>query len=969
MAHPKYWRSLDEYAGIRKPQEDLNEAPPPDEASRRRFIQVMGASFALAGAAACTRQPPEFIVPYVEPPERAIPGRPVYFASAAPVNGIAEGVIVETHLGRPTKIEGNPGHPASLGATSVHSQSCVLDLYDPGRARTITELGDARSWQAFLSALRIMLEPIRGQQGQGLSLLTETVTSPTYGAQIQALLKALPRAKWHQYDPAGMHSARAGSSQAFGQPVNTTYRLDRADIVLALDSNFLACGPGSTRYAHDFAMRRKRGSRLDMNRLYSVESTMTATGGKADHRLPLKYRDVAVFTRELAATVGVGGVNTPGTSINGPFMGALSRDLLAHRGASAVIAGEHQSPEVHAMAHAINAALGNAGTTVVYTDPLDVQPMDQINSLRDLVKDIDAGSVEVLLILGGNPVYNAPADLDFAAKMRKVKTRIRAGLHNDETSVLCQWHIPEKHFLEDWGDTRAYDGTVSIMQPMINPMYDAHAYIEILDAMLQFPGRDSYQIVRGYWSGQHKGADFENWWRKSVHDGWIENSALAEITPRITAAFTAASAQESAGGMELNFRADPYIYDGRFANNSWLQELPHPMTKLTWDNAVHMSPATAQRLGIENQRAVTISNAGRTVTGSVWITTGQPDDSVTVHLGYGRSNAGETGNGAGFNAYAIRRSDHPWAEQGVQIYKTSSWYPLATTQMQQDMEGRNLVISNTVDGYRKEPDFVSRIQEKVPTEHSLYPPWTYNGYAWAMSIDLTACVNCNACVVACQAENNIPVVGKAQVLGRRAMHWLRIDVYYQGDPANPAAYYEPVPCMQCEDAPCELVCPVQATNHSSDGLNDMIYNRCIGTRYCSNNCPYKVRRFNFFLFQDWTTETLKLQRNPDVTVRARGVMEKCTYCVQRIREGEIRASDEDRGIRDGEVQTACQQACPTQAIVFGDGNGKTNRVAQLKAEKLNYQLLAELNTRPRTSYLAELRNPNPQLGDLSRGDD
>ncbi len=959
----KYWRTLDEQAGIAPQPWDPENDPPPDEASRRRFLQIMGASFGLAGAAACTRQPPEFIVPYVDPPERAIPGRPIYYASAIPVRGVGQGVLVETHLGRPTKLEGNPDHPGSLGATDVITQASVLDLYDPDRAREISYLGEPRSWEAFLSSLQSTLEPIRARQGQGFAILTEKVTSPTLASQLNAVLRELPRAKWHQYEPAGMHSAHSGAHMAFGRAVNAIYQFDQADIVVALDSDFLAC---STRYAHDFMARRRRGNRLDMNRLYAIESTMTSTGGKADHRLPMRYGDIEAFAIELAGLVGIPGITA---SRENKFASAVAGDLNSHRGASAIIAGDHQTPLVHALAHAMNAKLGNVGRTVAYTEPIEFQPVDQVASLRELCNDLYNGSVELLLMLGGNPVYNAPSDFDFRSRLAKAKTSIHVSSHPDETSMHCQWQVPESHPLEDWGDIRGYDGTVSIIQPTINPLYDSHSYIQLLDSILQFPGRTSYEIVRSYWQAQHQGNDFDDWWERSLRTGIVANTALPRITPPLSGNLSKAQKLPAVSGMEIVFREDPYLYDGRYANNAWLQELPRPMSKLTWDNAVQLSPATARKLNINNQDNVALRVNGRSVAGSVWITTGHPDNSVTIYLGHGRTHAGRTGNGAGFNAYVLRTSDALWTAANLEIEKTGVTYPLATTQMQQDMEGRDLVIAETVSHYRENPDFVREIQPTAPQDFSLYPQWAYKGYAWGMSIDLTACVNCNACIVACQAENNIPVVGKGQVLYRRAMHWLRVDVYYQGDPANPSAYYQPVPCMQCEKAPCELVCPVQATNHSSDALNDMVYNRCIGTRYCSNNCPYKVRRFNFLRFQDWTTETLKLQRNPDVSVRERGVMEKCTYCVQRIREAEIRASDEDRGIRDGELQTACQQVCPTQAIVFGDANGASNRVAQLKSEKLNYRLLEELNTRPRTSYLAELRNPNPALNGVSRGDD
>jgi MoCo/4Fe-4S cofactor protein with predicted Tat translocation signal len=966
----RYWRSLDELSraadAISGHDEDAEDTDNwPDEHTRRRFLQLAGASLALAGITGCTRQPTEFIYPYVDPPEQAIPGKPLFFATGAPVNGIAEGVLVESHLGRPTKVEGNPDHPASLGATSVHSQASVLDLYDPDRAREITYLGEEQTWEQFLAALSVALKPLRARKGEGLRLLTETVISPTLGAQITAFLEALPAAKWHQYDPCGCHSARMGAQITFGNPVNTFYKLDTADVVVALDSDFLACGPGSTRYARDFMTRRRRGNRTDMNRLYSIESSVTATGGKADHRLPLQCADIELFARDLAAAIGVRGFGVAASGGNVPWTAALSRDLLASRGTSAIIPGEHQSPTVHALAHAMNLALGNTGKTVIHTEPLEFRSIDQVESLKELVSDLDSGAVELLLIFGGNPVYNAPVDLAFAGHLSKVKNAVHVSLHHNETSQLCHWHLPEPHFLEDWGDARAFDGTVTIQQPIIEPLYESHSYLSVLDAIVQFPGRQSYDIVRAHWATGHEGDDFESWWRKSVHDGQIQASSLPVHSPALRADWASALAPvRSLDDMELVFRADPYLYDGRYANNTWLQELPRPVTKLTWDNAVYLSPATAKRLNLENQQVVELRYRGRAVEGSVWISPGHPDQSVTIHLGYGRTQAGRAGDRVGFNAYLLRTSDAMWSGAGLEIHKTDKTYPLASTQMQQYMEGRNLIISNSVDSYKQDPDFVRHIQERVPQNLSLYPPWNYTGYAWGMAIDLTACVGCNACVVACQAENNIPVVGKEQVLARRAMHWLRIDTYYKGSPERPELYYQPVPCMQCEDAPCELVCPVQATNHSRDGLNDMVYNRCVGTRYCSNNCPYKVRRFNFLRFQDWTTDSIKMQRNPDVSVRSRGVMEKCTYCVQRIREAEIHANLENRFIRDGEIQTACQQACPTQAIVFGDINNRGNRVAKLKAEKLNYALLAELNTRPRTTYLAELRNPNPDLKEM-----
>jgi len=962
---PRYWQSVDEFEGTATERELENfseEGVEISAASRRQFLTLMAGSMALAGITGCTRQPTETIMPYVDPPENVIPGKPKYYATAAPVNGIAEGVIVESHLGRPTKVEGNPDHPASLGASSVLSQACLMDLYDPDRAKAISHSGVPQDWDSFLVWWQQSIAPLQTRSGEGFRILTETVISPTLGNQIRAVLKKFPSSKWHQFDPAGAHSGRAAAQSVFGKPVHTHYQLENADVLLSLDADFLACGPGSTRYARDFAARRRRGDRLDMNRLYAVESTMTATGGKADHRLPLRYAEIESFAAELAAAVGISSAVPAGTgNPHVTWVAAVARDLMAHKGTCVVIPGEQQSAGVHALAYAMNVALGNGGKTVIYTEPLEVEPIDQIESLRQLSRDMNDGKVDALLILGGNPVYNAPADFQFAEGLDKVKHSVHVSLHLNETAVKTHWHIPEPHFLEDWGDARSVDGTISIIQPLIAPLYSSHSQIQVLDAVVQFPGRSSYEIVRGYWTSQSGANDFEAWWRKSVRDGLIANSALPSITPALLNAKFGSPVHNEQTGLELVFRPDVYLYDGRYANNMWLQELPHPMTKLTWDNAVMLSPRTAKRLGFANQQHVEIRRGAASVKGSVWILPGQPDESITVDLGWGRTQSGRAGNGAGFNAYLLRTADALWQASGIELHKLDTPYPLATTQMHQSMEGRDIVVANTVSAYRQNPDFVIEKTHPPKENLTLYPHWQYNGYAWSMSIDLTACVNCQACVVACQAENNIPVVGKEQVLARRAMHWLRIDTYYEGDISLPSAYYMPVPCMQCENAPCELVCPVQATNHSSDGLNDMVYNRCVGTRYCSNNCPYKVRRFNFLLFQDWTTETWKLQRNPDVSVRSRGVMEKCTYCVQRIREAEIRSRTEDRFIRDGEIKTACQQACPTQAITFGDKNNPANQVAKFKAEKLKYDLLGELNTRPRTSYLAELRNPNPEF--------
>ncbi len=630
--------------------------------------------------------------------------------------------------------------------------------------------------------------------------------------------------------------------------------------------------------------------------------------------------------------------------------------------------GDHQPPVVHAFAHAANQALGNVGKTVFHTDPVDANPVNQTESIKELVADMRGGKVDLLVILGGNPVYDAPADLDFADTLKnsKVPLRVHHGLYQNETAELCQWHVSQTHELEAWGDTRAYDGTVSIIQPLIAPLYNGKSALEFVALLSGQADATGYDLVRAFWQKQHTGADFEQFWRKSLHDGWVEGTTnQSKSTAVKNDTFGWKWAADTS--IELNIRRDSTIYDGQFSNNGWLQELPKPMTKLTWDNAILIGPKMAQRLSIASEDVVELELNGKKVTGPVWIQAGHPDNSVTVTLGYGRRRAGRVGTAQGFDAYTLRTTvPLPWIATGLQIRKTGDTYKLASTQGYQSMDTpdgahRPLVRETTLEEYRKEPNFAK--EEEPPKDLTLYTPYPYDkeDYAWGMAIDLNSCVGCNNCMLACQSENNIAVVGKEQTALGRHMHWIRVDAYYQGDRDNPRAFFQPVPCMQCENAPCEVVCPVGATNHTTEGLNDMVYNRCVGTRYCSNNCPYKVRRFNFLLFQDWETPQYKMMRNPDVSVRSRGVMEKCTYCVQRINERRIDAEREDRKINDTELQTACQQSCPAGAIIFGNINDPNSKVSKLKAQSRNYSLLGELNTRPRTTYLAEIRNPNPEL--------
>ncbi len=968
---PEYWRSLEELAGSPEFREMMHREFPKgasewlDDASRRGFLKLMGASLALAGMTGCTKLPLEPIVPYVKQPEQMVPGRPQFFASVFTLGGYASPILVESHLGRPTKIEGNPEHPASLGGTDVFTQASILGLYDPDRSQTITYLGDARSWSDFSQSLRGLLNVQKGLQGAGIRILTQTVSSPTLADQMRALLKIYPQAKWHVYEPINRDNVLAGAQMAFGQPVETQYKLENADVIVSLDADFLYAGfPGFTRYARDFASRRNPDGK--MNRLYVIESTPSSTGVKADHRLPLRAVEIEGFARALlSAVTSTYGSSESNTSV--AFAKAVAADLSAHRGSSVIIAGEHQSPAVHALAHAINQALGNVGKTVIYTDPVDANPVNQAESLKDLVQDMRAGKVDLLVILGGNPAYDAPADLGFADALKntKVPQRVHVGLYQNETAELCQWHVNEAHYLEAWSDARAYDGTASIVQPLIEPLYAGKGAHEVVSFLSGQPETSGYDLVRAYWQKQHSGADFESFWRRSVHDGWITGTTYVSKQVTAKAVGSATAAASDTISLEINFRRDPVIHDGRFSNNGWLQELPKPLTKMTWDNPVLIGPTMAERLGLHSEDVVELEFQGKKIEAPIWIQAGHPDNSLTVFLGYGRRRAGRAGTGAGFDFYPLRTSAAPWFATGLQIRKAGGTYKLATTQGEQTMETpvgtRPLVREASLDEYKQHPNFAT--EEEPPSPLTLYPGYDYKkeAYAWGMTIDMNSCVGCNNCIVACQSENNIPVVGKEQVVKGRHMHWLRVDAYYQGDRANPRAYFQPVPCMQCENAPCELVCPVGATVHSTEGLNDMVYNRCVGTRYCSNNCPYKVRRFNFLLFQDWETPQYKMMRNPDVTVRSRGVMEKCTYCIQRITQHRIDAERADTPIQDGELQTACQQTCPANAIIFGNINDPNSRVSKLKAHPRNYGLLDDLNTRPRTTYLAEVRNPNPEL--------
>jgi molybdopterin-containing oxidoreductase family iron-sulfur binding subunit len=976
----RYWRSLDRLLDSPAFQEAATpELPdgadlPPDAVSRRTMLTIMGASFAFAGLQGC-RRPVEHIVPYVAAPETVIPGVPKHYATTMPLSTDAYGVVVESHEGRPTKIEGNELHPSSRGAASAWGQASILGLYDPDRSaqvqRRAAEGGHALAawtdfetfWQERAGALG---------DGSGLAVLSAAYSSPTLARLRAAFAARFPAARWVVYEPAGDANVFAGVELATGGAHRPVYHLDRARVVLALDSDFLHTESESVRNARGFSQGRRVESTDDaMSRLYAVESTYTLTGAAADHRLRMKSGAVAGFAAALARELGVA---APASDAPAGFEGRLrtiAADLRAAGDAALVIAGRRQPPAVHALALAINQALGALGTTVTLHE-LDGAGYGGPDALRALTAAVESEAVDTLVVLGGNPAYDAPGDVGFADALGKVAHAVHLSTHFDETSRLAEWHLPATHYLEAWGDARAADGTLSVVQPLIAPLLGGRSDVEVVNLLATGVHAPGHDLVRATWNDVF-GTD-EKAWRRVLHDGLLAESAAAVTTA--VGDVSGVALPEAGEGLEVTFHVDAKVHDGRYANVGWLQELPDPITKITWDNAALVSPATAERLGLaiadprerpHHARKVALTAGGRTLELPVFVLPGQADDSIAVHLGYGRTAAGRVGDGVGVDVNVLRSTSSPWiaaATAGL----AAGRHQLVQTQEHWTMAGRHLIVEGTLDEYGKNPHFVAHALHQLP-DSQLFPYHEYGeGHQWGMTIDLGACIGCNACVVACQSENNVPIVGKEQISRGREMHWLRIDRYFvshgdddgHGVAAEPEMAFQPIPCMHCENAPCEQVCPVAATVHDAEGLNAMVYNRCIGTRYCSNNCPYKVRRFNFFNYTKDTPEILKIAANPDVTVRSRGVMEKCTYCLQRISEAKIAAGREGRPVRDGEIRTACQQTCPTQAIVFGDVNDPESRVSRLKARELDYTLLGELNNRPRTSFLARLRNPNPE---------
>ncbi|WP_148313917.1 TAT-variant-translocated molybdopterin oxidoreductase [Sorangium cellulosum] len=987
-----YWRSLADLLESPELREAAARELPggeggPGAVSRRGWLKLLGASMALAGVSGCRSTPADKIVPYVTTPPEVTPGILRYYATSLELDGFATGILVENHEGRPTKVEGNPEHPASLGATGVYEQASVLGLYDQHRARAARRGATPAAWQAFID----QFGAARSDRGAGLRFVLRPTGSPLVLDLIGRVQARHPAARFTFYAPArSAHPAR-GAALAFGAPLQAQYDFRTADVILALDADFLASMPFSVPYARQFAERRRIGSPTGtMNRLYVVEPGLSPTGSMADHRLRKRPSEVpalaAAIAAELLLAVGPRPGAIPPQALGAleplrahvraeeqPFVRALARDLARGAAASVVVAGERQPPPVHALAHLMNAALGNDRAAWV-TGPTLISAGAAEQELAALADEIRGGGVDTLVILEDNVVYTAPADLELAALLRSVPTRVYLGLYEDETAAACGWFVPAAHELEAWGDARAYDGTISLVQPLIEPLFGGRTASEVLAVFAGEPRRSARALLRDAWSARRGGAGFEAFWEEALRRGLVEGTAA----PREAAALRpdgalaalgqlAAAVPAPAQVLEVAFSVDANVYDGRFANNPWLLELPDPMTKLTWDNAALLSPDTARALGVESEDVVDLELRGRTISIPVLVAPGHADGMVSLALGYGRSGAESIAAGVGADAYRLRTADAPFFAAGLSVRKRpEEKHRLALTQTHFSVRGRPIALSVPLAVYREHPDFTEAFKGPQP---SLMPEVPAPGVAlaqWAMTIDLSICTGCSACVVACQAENNVLVVGRDEVLNSREMHWLRIDTYYSGDPRDPRVVHQPMLCQHCEKAPCEYVCPVNATTHSPDGLNEMTYNRCVGTRFCSNNCPYKVRRFNWFDYNEFHAYNgglARLQRNPDVTVRERGVMEKCTYCVQRIRRAEIAARVEQRGIRPGEVVTACQQACPTRAIQFGALEHAETPMVAWRNEPRSYAVLHDQGTRPRTMYLARVDNENPELGE------
>ena len=1036
-----YWRSIENRERTKAYVESIRDEFKQGDSEisglqRREMLKLMGASLAFAGVGVACRRPEDKIVPYVKAPEEIVPGLPNYFATARPSVWGATGLLVESHEGRPTKIEGNPEHPSSLGSANLHDQASVLELYDPDRSRLPSQkviggrdLSSLSEWDAFAQT---HFNALANVGGEGLAFLTNGEDSPTMIRLKGEILKKYPKAKFFAYNPLNLGHTETGASLAFGKNARVELCLENAKVILTLQADTLMLGAQALKNARGFGQGRKIYSAEEaakMNRLYAVESAFSVTGTNADHRLRLSASDTAdflkVLTAELLANPALSWsaqakaqlpalIKTRKT-FEARFVKALAKDLAKNMGQALICVGENQPAEVHALAHVVNQALlGQGKTFKVYKTSDDKMATEGAGatSLAALVQALNAGQVQTLLMLDVNPVYSAPGALAFEKALSKAKTTVHAGLYADETAQVSDWHIPLTHFLESWSDARAYDGTASIVQPLIAPLHKARSTVELLAQALNTTYQKGYDVVQATWRGVGMPLASDKVWRKAVHDGVIGGTRFAEVSsqainwPLLSAGLAGkTAASPSKTQVELLFSMDYSVLDGRYANLGWLQELPDPITKLTWDNALLVSQTMAKQMGLKSRVSdrvykadtVLLQNGDVSIEVPTFVVPGLADYTVVGFLGYGRSKAGYIGDEIGVSLYPLLPADGSLYRNDVTITRTGRTQKMATTQEQFAMNGdaiqeiTTLSLQNRdpareaeVAAYQQDPNYVRKKDIPDSLTHKengqrqpkqMTTPWEYTGNKWGMVIDLTSCIGCNACVTACQSENNIPVVGKTQVMRSRSMHWIRVDRYFTGDVTSPQSISQPVPCMHCENAPCEPVCPVAATTHDKEGLNVMTYNRCVGTRYCGNNCPYKVRRFNYLDFTNSGNISiepiakernvlLQMQKNPDVTIRYRGVMEKCTYCTQRIQEAKMAArrnkQDPDR-LADGSVTPACAQTCPTQAISFGNLNDETSRVSMLKKGNRNYDLLSELNTRPRTSYLSKLRNPNPEL--------
>jgi len=992
----KYWRSLNELANTPEFQKRLEREFPDGlmdkqvrTISRRDFIGLMSASLALAGLAGC-RKPVEKIIPYVNPPEEVIPGIANYYATTMPLGTDAYGLIVECHEGRPTKIEGNPLHPGTKGAAGSWQQASILNLYDPDRSKKVMQDGVEKDWDQFITFWRGLREKYIANKGKGLGILTEPFASPTIHRLVEQFRREFPEAQVYPWEPIRHDSRNSWVEGKTEKQYVTRYRTDKAKVILSLDSDFLLTESDYLNAASGFAeSRRMKTTGDEMNRLYVVESGYSITGAQADHRVRLSNWQIGQFLAAVAVELNKKGLDLPfSADFIGKFsdhnfdqklIGAIAEDLLTNRGRSIIICGMSQNTSVDKLAFFMNEALGNIGQSIEYREmPDTLQPSARAfeQFTVDMSGMVPGRKLDTVVIFGNDPVYASPGTIDFASLLSGVENTIHFGDYYDETARHCHWHIPQAHFLESWGDARAIDGTLSVIQPMIAPLYGSIMPVEMWNTLVTGENIRGYEIVRDTWKEVIPGADFEKQWREVLHDGILKGSAIPSREPNVRidrkaelSAFGAsafADIEPSAENPEVIFRPSIEVYDGRFANNGWLQELPDPITKLTWDNAALMSIATARDLGLKNGDIVRLKRRNSdgvelSLDASIWIQPGLADFSISVALGYGRKHIGSVAEGVGFNAYKLKSNTEDHALAQITIEKIGEGHKFANTQDHSAMEGRAIVREATLDEYRENPEFAPRMVES-PELTSIFTEHKYDkGYQWGMTVDLNSCIGCGACTIACQSENNIPVVGKEQVFNGREMHWIRNDRYFVGDVDDPQIVVQPMPCQQCENAPCETVCPVSATVHDKEGLNAMTYNRCIGTRYCSNNCPYKVRRFNFFNYTKDMPQTIKMLQNPDVTIRFRGVMEKCTFCIQRINRSKQQAKKENRTVRDGEILTACQQACPTKAITFGNINDPESKVSEMKKIDRNYALLAELNVKPRNTFLAKIRNPHPDL--------